>query len=187
MAAIRSFIALPSPVELKTVLGEIQKQLIEEKADVKWDSAEKFHITLKFLGNVDPERLDELSEALFVAASGIGAFSLVYSSLGAFPDLVHPRVVWAGAEMNDTLSHLQHQVETLCDRLGFQKETRTFHPHITLGRVKGNNNLGRLTAKLKSITFEPLITHCQDVLLIKSDLHPAGSIYTTLKSFPLNA
>ncbi|HEY6951532.1 MAG TPA: RNA 2',3'-cyclic phosphodiesterase [Bacteroidota bacterium] len=187
MASIRSFIALPSPVELKTVLGGLQQRLMAEKADVKWDSPDKFHITLKFLGNADPGRLDELSESLSAVASGIGAFSLIYSSLGAFPDLVHPRVVWAGAELCEPLSQLQRQVETHCRRLGFQEETRTFHPHITLGRVKGTTNLGRLTAKLKSITFEPLQTNCRDILLIKSDLRPAGSVYTTLKSFPLNA
>jgi len=183
----RSFIALPSSSELRKILQEIQARLIEEKADVKWDSPEKFHITLKFLGGVDSERLSGLADALANVTSAATVFQLVYSEVGAFPDLLHPRVIWAGARATDSLTSLQNHVEITCERFGFQKESRMFHPHITLGRVKGTTNLARLTAKVKSITFEPIETSCSEVLLIKSDLRPTGSVYTTLKSFPLNA
>ncbi len=187
MTAIRSFIALPSSSELKKAIQEIQTRLIEERAEVKWDTPDKFHITLKFLGDVDPEKLSALAESLATVTSAATAFQLVYTAVGAFPDLVHPRVIWAGARANDALTSLQGQVELTCDRFGFPKETRTFHPHITLGRVKGTTNLAHLTAKVKSITFEPIETGCWEVLLIKSDLRPTGSVYTTLKSFPLKA
>jgi len=112
---------------------------------------------------------------------------LVYDSLGAFPDLIHPRVLWVGARGNDVLTSLQRNIEVTCSRFGFPIETRGFHPHITLGRVKGSRNLARLTAKVKSITFVPSETACFEVLLMKSDLQPTGSVYTTLKSFPLKA
>ncbi len=187
MAKIRSFIALPSSVELNARLTEIQQQLMEERASVKWDTPDKFHITMKFLGDVDTEDLTELADALTVAASAQPAFSLVYDSIGAFPDLVHPKVIWAGAGANDALASLQREIETVCERLGYPRETRSFHPHITLGRVKGSANLNRLTARVKSITFVPTTAHCPEILLIRSDLRPTGSVYTTLKAFPLKA
>jgi 2'-5' RNA ligase len=187
MNATRSFIALPSSSELRKALQEVQTRLIEENADVKWDSPDKFHITLKFLGDVDSERLSALADALATVTSAATIFQFVYNEVGAFPDLLHPRVIWAGAQATDSLASLQDQVEITCERFGFQKETRMFHPHITLGRVKGSTNLARLTAKVKSITFEPIVTDCSEVLLIKSDLRPTGSVYTTLKSFPLKA
>ena len=165
----------------------MQKHLIEESAAVKWDTPDKFHITLKFLGNVDLEKLTELSESLAAVTSKTVPFQLSYNIVGAFPDLLHPKVIWAGAQMNDTLSSLQHDIELACARLGFPTDTRAFHPHITLGRVKGSTNLARLTAKIKSITFETIETGCSEVLLIKSNLQPTGSVYTTLKSFPLKA
>jgi 2'-5' RNA ligase len=187
MPGIRSFIALPSTSELSDALRGVQEQLREERADVKWDTPDKFHITLKFLGSVEQEILSRLTESLAAATAEAAAFPLVYSSVGAFPDIVRPRVLWVGAEPSDALATVQRQVESVCNRFGFPPEGRAFHPHITLGRVKGSFNLHRLTAKVKSITFEPVQTNCSELLLIKSDLRPTGSVYTTLKSFPLKA
>jgi 2'-5' RNA ligase len=187
MPGIRSFIALPSTSELKNVLGILQETLKKERADVKWDTPDKFHITLKFLGNVEAETLDTLAGSIASATAEMEAFRLTYRSVGAFPDLIHPRVLWVGTDSSDTLTSLQQRVESLCERLGFPAEEKAFHPHITLGRIKGSFNLSRLTAEVKSITFEPVQTDCSELLLIKSDLRPTGSVYTTLKSFPLKA
>jgi RNA 2',3'-cyclic 3'-phosphodiesterase len=187
MATIRSFIALPSSPELRKVLREIQTLLAEEGANVKWDTPDKFHITLKFLGDVDRDKLSTLNDLLLTRIAPVKTFQLEYNSIGAFPDLVHPKVIWAGAEIPEELKEFQERIELACEEFGIPKESRVFHPHITLGRVKGSTNLHRLTAKVKSITFEPLETSCSEVLLIKSELRPTGSVYTTLKSFPLNA
>lgn len=184
---IRTFIALPSSTQFKDALRKLQSSLIEERADVKWDSPDKFHITLKFLGNVVAEKIAEVSNSLAKVTLAADSFKLIYTLVGAFPDLERPRVIWVGAQPNDALASLQREVERACDQLGFVREARAFHPHITLGRVKGSMNLARLTAKVKTVTFEPIMTDCSEVLLIKSDLRPTGSVYTTLKSFPLKA
>jgi 2'-5' RNA ligase len=187
MPTIRSFVALPSSDDVKSCLGAIQAQLIEEGAAVKWDAVEKFHITLKFLGNVQPDILPRLAASIAPAISEFKSFDLRYTTLGAFPDFDHPRVIWVGAESNESLVLLQRQIDLTCERHGFPRDSRAFHAHITLGRVKGIANLRRLTARAKSTTFEPIKTHCSEVLLIKSELRPAGSVYTTLNSFPLKA
>ena len=187
MAKIRAFVALPSSPELKSQLSILRDQLIEEKGDVKWDTPDEYHITLKFLGDVDLSKLSEMEDSLRFASSSVNPFSLVYSSVGAFPDLVHPKIIWAGAVLNESLVLLQSQIERAFERLGFPAERRSFHPHITLGRVKGPGNQNRLTARVKSSILDPITEPCREILLIKSDLRPSGSVYTTLNSFPLKA
>jgi len=184
---VRVFVALSSTPEVKRFLTEIQEELKQEGGEVKWDTPEKFHITVKFLGDTEQGRLPALSEALTALSVLQPSFELRYESVGAFPDIIHPRVLWVGARRSDSLTSLHQGIEEACERLGCARDPRPFHPHITLGRVKGTRNTGRLTARLKSLTFEPIEMHCSELLLVKSDLHPTGSIYTTLNSFPFRA
>ncbi len=165
----------------------MQQELISLNADVKWDSQEKFHITLKFLGSVELQVLEKLISALETTVSQQTSFDLIYRGIGAFPNLLNPRVVWVGTSHNDALLSLHQQVETICEHFGFPKEQRTFHPHITLGRVKGTHNIHRLTEELKSITFEATNSHCSELLVMRSDLHSSGSVYSMLKSIPFKS
>jgi 2'-5' RNA ligase len=97
-----------------------------------------------------------------------------------------PRVVWIGIKSDQTVLDLQSAAGQICAEFGFPMEDRTFHPHITLGRVKETRNVVRLTEAIKTITFEPIEMHCSEIVLMKSELRPSGSIYTMLKSFPLH-
>jgi 2'-5' RNA ligase len=182
---IRAFIALPLPSEIQREFAIIQAQLIESQAAVKWDTSEKFHITLKFLGDVDSSQPQLIAKELQNSIGGLSPFDLSFISLGAFPDVGRPRVVWIGTQQNEHVQGIQERVERVCDSFGFAKEDRPFHAHVTLGRVKGDRNLDRLTAKLKSITFKPLIARCSEVHIIRSELKPTGSVYTLLNSIPL--
>lgn len=186
---IRSFIALPGNEELQRSLSEIIQRLADTGSDVRWErDRSKFHVTLKFLGNVAPERLEELGEALVVELAHLGPLDLVYEGIGAFPSLARPRIVWAGVRPNESLSALHARVEAVSQRLAVSKpEDRPFHPHITIGRVKSDRRADRLTATLKSITLEPVSARCTHILLMRSELHPTGSRYTALKSIPLTS
>jgi RNA 2',3'-cyclic 3'-phosphodiesterase len=186
MPGIRTFIALPTLSIAQQAMTEIQMKLKETKADVKWESQNKFHITLVFLGNVEHSKLELLSTALIKSVQQFPAFTLTYESIGAFPNSRNPRVLWIGAKTNQMILDLQAIAERVCTEFGFPKEDRVFHPHITLGRVKETRNVVRLTEAIKTITFEPIETLCSEILLMKSELHPSGSIYTILKSFPLH-
>ena len=185
---VRSFFALPSTDELRASLTAIVRHLAASGADVRWERDEKFHITLKFLGNVEMVKLEELGGALASELSGIGAFDLVYEGLGAFPSLARPRIVWAGVREHPTLVTLQQTIERVSSALGVgEAEDRPFHPHITLGRVKSERALARLTEALKSVTLQPVSARCSQVLLMRSELHPSGSRYNALKSIPLTS
>ena len=186
MPGIRSFIALPIPSHAQQAIAEIQAKLKAPQADVKWESQDKFHITLFFLGNVEQSKLELLPTALANSIQQFQSFTTTYESVGAFPNIHNPRVIWVGITSNQTVLDIQSMVERVCAEFGFPREDRKFHPHITLGRVKGIRNLARLTEAIKTITFEPIETLCSEILLMKSEVHPSGSIYTILKSFPFH-
>lgn len=187
MNAIRSFLALPTAPEARARILTVLQELESVPSEVKWDSPEKLHITLKFLGEVQAATLESLLQLLEPRVAAIPSFDVTYAGIGGFPDVTHPRVLWVGTLPNPELMSLQSMVENTCAQLGFRKEERAFHPHITLGRVKGSRGLDRLTAKVKSLTFEPVTAHCSTLQLLRSDLHPAGSRYTVLKSIPFHS
>ena len=166
-------------------MGQIQRILKDSGADVKWDTWEKFHVTLKFLGDIDSSNVDLLVREVRNSIGGFSSFDLAFSMLGAFPNVHRPRVVWIGGEENKSTLDLQQLVEEACLKCGFAKEDRRFHAHVTLGRVKSDRNSDRLTARLKSITFQPLMARCTEVRLMRSELKPTGSVYTLLNSIPL--
>jgi 2'-5' RNA ligase len=187
MASIRTFIALPTSIGAQRSMAEVQGRLKLAEADVKWESQDKFHITLKFLGNLEQSKIELLTANLTKSVRSRDSFDLLYESLGAFPNPLRPRIVWIGAQSSPAVLDLQAVVEQACADLGFPKESRSFHPHITLGRVKGTRNLTRLTEAIKNTTFEPIPSRCAEVFLMKSDLHPRGSSYTVLKSISLQS
>ncbi|MCX6142784.1 MAG: RNA 2',3'-cyclic phosphodiesterase [Ignavibacteriales bacterium] len=182
---IRTFIALPLPGEVISAMADVQRQLVDSGAEVKWDGSEKFHITLKFLGDTDSSLVPEITDQLRKSVGNSQAFELNFAKLGGFPNIDRPHVVWIGATESQQILRLQSQVERVCTSLGFAADDRAFHAHITLGRVKGNRHLERLTASLKSITFEPLLARCTEVHFVRSELKPTGSVYTLLNSIPL--
>jgi len=185
MSTIRAFIALPLPSGMKVEFAAIQTQLGESHADVKWDTPEKFHITLKFLGDVEPTQAISIAGELQNSIGSLSGFEVSYDSLGAFPNAAKPRVVWIGTQQNEHVVELQARVERTCESFGFARDVRPFHSHVTLGRVRGSQNLNRLTAKINSITFHPFIARCTEVHIMRSELKPAGSVYTLLNSIPL--
>jgi 2'-5' RNA ligase len=186
MPGIRSFIALPTQSIAQQAIAEIQAKLKATQANVKWESQDKFHITLVFLGNVEQPKLELLSTTLAKSVLQFPSFTIAYESIGAFPNIHNPRVVWIGAKSSQTVLDLQATTGRICAEFGFPQEARVFHPHITLGRVKETHNFVRLTEAIKTITFEPIETFCSEILLMKSELYPSGSIYTILKSLPLH-
>ena len=185
MAKVRSFIALPLSAVVQREMAVVQSELKDAQADVKWDTSDKFHITLKFLGDIEAEQAPSIARELEKSIGSSPAFDLTFLSLGAFPNVERPRVIWIGTQSIEQVPRLQESVERVCESFGFAKEDRPFHAHVTLGRVKGSRNLDRLTARLKSTTFRPLLVRCSEVHIMRSELKPTGSVYTLLNSIPL--
>ncbi len=156
-------------------------------AGVAWVTTENLHVTLKFLGWVEPPRLELVDAALDRAVTGLAAFDLSIESLGAFPTPTRPRVLWAGiGEGKARLAALADRVERELAALGFAREDRAFSPHVTLGRVKEprkNRDLADALAAAAGRRFGTV--HVTRVVLMRSDLSPRGARYTELSSHPL--
>ena len=183
---IRSFIAIELSEEAKKGLARLRRELErEEHKFVKWVDTGGIHLTLKFLGNIPAKRVTEITEAMEKAAQGTPPFHLEISGLGAFPSLRQARVLWVGIGGEvDKLSRLQQNIDSALAALGFAKEERPFVPHLTLARVREGaspserRSFGEL---MVSTTFEDKYPVAVGAIrLMRSQLTPAGAIYTCL-------
>jgi 2'-5' RNA ligase len=183
---IRSFIAIELPEEAKEGLAKLKKELErDEHKFVKWVNPRGIHLTLKFLGNIPSKQVAEITEAIEGAAQGISPFHLEIGGLGAFPSLKQVRVLWVGISGEvEKLSRLQQNIDSALAALRFAKEERSFVPHLTLARIRqGASPLERRSfgELVGSTTFEDKYhVTVESISLMRSQLTPAGAIYTRL-------
>ena len=98
---LRTFIAIGLPAEIKAFLGKLQETLKKSNADVKWVKPENIHLTLKFLGEREKKKIDEIIKIIDDVSSEASVFQLEISSIGAFPKKEYPRVIWVGLNEGD--------------------------------------------------------------------------------------
>lgn len=188
MAGIRTFIAFDTPELIRKEMRIFQSELKKSNTDVKWEPEDKFHATIKFLGDVSEFTLPSVLVSIESVVKKYSSFEVMYQTVGTFPDIRHPRVVWIGCENPDgILKNLKNELDTVLQSFGFEMEKRSFHPHITLGRVKGDRNLKNLTSLLEKITFQPRNAVINEVVVMKSVLHPEGSAYSIIQSIVLGS
>jgi len=179
---IRSFIAFD--LNNESVLQrfrEAQDTLVKTGADLKLVEPKNIHITMRFLGDIKPTMVDSVHEAMKKVS--FYAFDCEIKGLGAFPDLRHLRVVWAGMRKGtNELRSIFNQLEPGLQQLGFRPDPKGFSPHLTLARVKTGRNkaeLARCVQDLADYDFGVVRADC--LRLKKSVLTPRGPIYSTLK------
>ncbi|MFI5252093.1 MAG: RNA 2',3'-cyclic phosphodiesterase [Bacteroidota bacterium] len=188
MELLRTFVALETPEIERKRFSAIQSRLKESDADVKWEPENKFHVTVKFLGDTDEGKLPKINSIIQSVSTSSAPFSLVFDSVGFFPNWQKPRVVWIGCSVHDNVaSHIKTQLDKSLVPLGFEMENKPFHPHITLGRIKGENGLKHLLSIAENLTFEPSTILMNELILMKSVLRPEGSEYFILKNFSLGS
>jgi len=187
MATVRTFIAIVLDNSLHPTMSRIIEKLSSSNAKVKWVEPENVHLTLKFLGNVEEERLPEVFEACERAVKDMRAIDLEMKALGCFPDVKSPRIVWLGIERGaEGVRKLQERVESELRAVGFPKEEKTFKAHLTIGRVKGKQGLSRLCRLLEEEkNFFVGSMRCEKISVMKSKTLPAGPVYSELKAIPL--
>jgi 2'-5' RNA ligase len=187
MQTLRTFIAIELDEELRRNLSRLQDRLREQVApkSIRWVRPEGVHLTLKFLGDTPLDKIDGVQAALTQAASQVEPFTFDVSGLGCFPNTRRPRVVWVGIqEPTGRLARLRDLIEECVAPVGFPTERRSFHPHLTLGRVQRHasksevREIGEVVAT--SITGALDEVAVASVAHIKSDLRPSGAVYTTL-------
>lgn len=184
---MRVFVAVDLPERLRAELGELVSDLRDPGADVRWVDPDQMHLTLKFLGDTEPDEIEAVDQALRRAAGPVPPTGCRLQGVGSFPHLRRPRVIWAGVEPEgEGLSELHEGIEGELVGLGFAREKRRFHPHVTLGRVKGGGGKEELAAAVESREELELGRFTVDEFqLYESELSPEGARYTVLSTYRL--
>ena len=184
---MRLFVALDLPDRRKEQLGNVVSELRACGADVRWVHAASMHLTLKFLGNVEPQEIAAIDGSLGRVASAAAPTRGRLRGLGSFPHLRRPRLIWIGIETPDEeLAGLQAAVDDSCAELGFAAEKRRFHAHVTLGRVKSNRGVKQLASEVESrLDLDLGEVPVDAITLFESHLGPKGARYTPLGVYRL--
>lgn len=183
---IRAFVAVPLDDGLRARLAQEIERLRRVAPNVAWVTPGNLHITLKFLGDVLPERIGRVAAALGGVAS-LDKFGLTIRGVGAFPSPRRPRVVWAGTTDGSTeLTRLAGLVDTALVAQGFASETRAFSGHITLGRVRNPGTIPGLETAMAQAGDQEFGSLLVDrIVLMQSELRPTRATYRELAGWPL--
>jgi 2'-5' RNA ligase len=196
---MRTFIAIELPAAVKRSVIECQRslqRLLDEEgvgSAFRWTPADNLHLTLRFLGETRDTQQRQMERALANIAAQSPAFSLALQAAGAFPNLRKPNILWLdfGGDLN-VLAPLQRRVELAAQQAGFAAEERAFTPHLTIARAQksATPSIQALAGEaLRTVTATPAPAGTAFAVaafyLIRSDLHPSGSLYTPLTTFAL--
>jgi len=184
---MRTFIAIDLSPEIKARLADFVGRLAPLGRGVKWVTKEAMHLTLKFLGEVDEARTAKIESGLRSIAAKFNPITLTCQGAGAFPPgSPKPRVLWVGVEAGPDLALLQEDIERFCEKIGFAREARPFHPHLTLGRVKAPADIRAVLGEFdraRADVFGRMIV--QRLTFFRSQLRPSGAEYSPLGEFSL--
>ena len=179
----RLFISLDLPVDEIESIIHLRDEIYGEPNNLKWEKREKLHVTLKFLGDVGENVLDLLLHRL--GQIEYEKISARFDKFSFFKKNGKLRILYTSLRGEESIAGLHKLVEDECALIGFERETRKFHPHITLLRFKGGEDLNRLI-KFNNQSIGGSEFYIDSFSLVKSELLPTGSEYTILKSFKLH-
>jgi len=185
---MRLFIAIKIPPRVESALGKLIDELRSVPSPARWVRAESIHITLKFLGDVTISQQAKLSESLGRIASCTKTFELSTGQVGAFPNLQSPAVLWIGLADAGLipLRQLQKDIESACYDIGFPREKRRYSPHLTLCRIKDQQNLQQLVQTFQNTSLQKFLIPIDEIHLMQSKLSPKGAVYSVVESFSLS-
>ncbi|CAN5226392.1 RNA 2',3'-cyclic phosphodiesterase [soil metagenome] len=178
---MRLFVAVFPPPEVREEASRTARRLLPDDR-IRWSRPGNVHLTLKFLGGVDEERLDELRTVLEDACAAHAPFEARLAGLGAFPSARRARIIWAGAGAgSEQLRSLAADVDAALSYSGFERETRPYEPHLTLGRVRGRP----VSLDLPKEADDGLLFEVRRIELTESTLTDKGPVYRTIEDFVL--
>ena len=180
---IRTFVCLEIPPSEKERIAALRARLERHGARVGWIAPANVHLTLSFLGDVEQERIAEVSGVVARAAERSSALELRLERAGGFPSLARPRVLWVGITGEvDRLRAVQADVAGELEAIGFPRERRAFSPHLTIGRVKNERDpaLSALARDVRATLLEGDPFLVSEIVTMRSELLPGGARYTPL-------
>jgi len=183
---VRIFVALEPPREVCEAVATAAARLLRGLRGARLVPPANLHVTVRFLGPVDADRVPAVMAALRAAADGVGPGGARVQGLGAFPSPQRPRTVWAG--VNDAQATVGALEEAVSDRLevaGFPRDRRPFHPHLTLARFRRPPRAALADAFARAETADFGALPVRALTLFESRLAPDGARYCVLERVPL--
>ena len=179
---IRAFVAIEFAAATVNRISAAIEQLKPRIVGIRWVAPANYHLTLKFLGNIDESQIETIGHALANALHPFQRFTINAKGLGVFPSVKRPRVLWVGL-VGSPLTTMAVAVEAALVPLGFPQEEKVFTPHLTIGRWHQTDRADRvLGEELKSWTHIDFgATRVDEIILFESVLKPAGATYNRLK------
>ena len=186
---MRAFIGIGLPEDTRAALAQLQDELGESGADVKWVAPASLHVTLKFLDEISDEQRLAVEGLLGRLAAREPSLTLGVAEVGAFPSVTAPRVVWVGfSGGQEAVARIAQAIEREGATINLRREERPFAPHLTLGRVRSSRNLAALTQRLGAIKWQPPPPwRVSSLTLYQSVLGAHGPSYSVLGDFRLAA
>ena len=176
---IRTFVCIEVPASVRARIEALQRTLRLNDVPISWVKPANIHLTIKFLGDVAASRMDDVRGAVERACEGIPPFAITVEGAGCFPSARSPRVLWVGlSPVPDELRRLHANIETALEREGFAREAKRFSPHLTIARVRDPFKARATVEELLAAGFAAETFSAREVIVMRSDLHPSGSIYT---------
>ncbi len=184
---IRTFIAVNVSDPTRKMINTLQMIFIHFRKEIRFAPPENVHVTLKFLGDIDPEIIPELIAKIETSIRSFRKFDYICTGTGVFPNVHRPRVLWLGiTQGSEMLTNLSKILDDSLKTMPIESEEREFKAHITLGRIKETRKPISVLNQFLEFPFEPIHNPVEEVILFKSTLTPYGSIYTPLHNFPLS-
>ena len=187
-AVFRAFIAIDLSEDIILRIRETSSGLQDRMGElpVRWIPAENVHLTLKFLGDVSATNVKRLAEIIRRVSLAHECFEISVGSLGVYPNMRRPRVIWLGVEAPQSLYAIQRGVDQETSRLGYETKEQDFSPHLTIGRVSRGADYRELKAIGDSLEAETVgflgAARVERVNLYRSDLKPTGAEYSVMYS-----
>ncbi len=184
---VRAFLALEIPDPLREEIAGHQSRLRQQLPRARWVRATSLHLTLKFLGDVLPNRLQDLVAELGPRLATLAPVQVGMAGSGFFPTQKRPRVAWIGGQAI-AIEPVIEAIEAVAARFAFARERRPWALHLTLARLKGPWPAAATEEYLawgKGLRLEPF--DCSEVVLFSSSLQPDGAVYNALARMPLRA
>jgi len=185
MPRIRTFIAVETSPRVKARASNLIDKLRVAAAEINWVRPQQMHLTLKFLGDIADTETPDICRVVDEVAASFEPFEITCRGAGAFPNVRDPRTLWIGIEDGaEELQRLQAEIDNaLKAKLGYGKEQRGFHPHLTIGRVKRElpGGRGELTQLLeKHAHFDADLAIIDEVVTFASFLGRSGPTHDAL-------
>ena len=178
---IRTFIALEIPDDALTQLLNFIRDKIGELPNAKWETREKLHLTLKFLGDTNKEFIDTYVSAVEKISDRYKRPELSFNRFGFFRKGNDPKIFWVGMNENRILSEMVSEIETTFSEFGFEKEIRKYKPHLTLLRFRGYEDSEKILS-LTEVNLPLIKFNANKITFYESKLLPGASVYRSLKS-----